>query len=529
MADQEDIENAMYLIRHGFFKSGGYSKDHDKRGIEVEKKKGSDLVKHADIENMEFRKGQMQLTSYPEPASRAVLTISDPNHTVIEKTYLWMLTMLTLDFGLSKSIKITDTYGSSVGTDHWGVMNDRTRSVQGTISQTLQTIGVMVKDLFPMIHELHHWDERIKWYDMANEGNKSGDIALKGVWTDMVDGGPENGASILGLSQKVGFLTLPDLFFGTFVKKPEDVDKEVDKIETANESVKRLLKRKLLQYMTWKEENYKEVMQRKQFTIKYLRQHISAIRLQMSWLKPYLGQQKYLQSNNEFQDNAFVVSTFDTSKFEVESLCTKKGGGHVPVVLINCQYLTFPERSGPTYQYSGFQHAGSVTVTLRGYGWTPEQIENYKNMREEQAMEILGDIDAGFQSAMDALEEEIDKYLKEAGEEMKQSTPAAKLRRLEKALKEMQEDKDKKDKKKKKSDDSPDFFDPFRDIGGAFLDIGKMFVPREVFSVFKSEDKDAKKKAAAAAAAKGKAEGFAAVAIKATYVNYRKAHKMVTW
>ncbi len=530
MPDAEDVQNARKLIKFGFYKAGDYSKDFDKRLEEVAKAKDADVVKHANIETMEFRKGEFIKTSYPDPFGRHVLSFIDPNFSVLEKAYMWIFGHITRDAGFTKTIKITDVFGSSVGTDHWAVMMDRLRNMQRNISETMQTVGVLVKDLFPMIHELHIWEERLGWHKRVEQGDKAADLALKGTWTDLVDGGSENAASVFGLAQKVGFATIPDLFFSTFVKDPKDVDEVVNGLDYANEQVKGILKRKLFQYLNWRVQSYKEIEARRRFTIRYLRQHVNAIRLNISWLHPYLKQLKYLNPNTKFQDSAVVLSNFDTSQYELETLFTKKNENkYKPVVLVNFQYVTTPERSGTTYQYSGFQHAGSLTMTFRGYVWTDAEIENYKKLRDDETIDMLNDLDAGFSAAMQELGDEISGYMKEAGEDVDkiETDLSSKIRRLEKTLENMENNVDVKKalKKERQQLQSVNMFEPFMDIGSSFAELFKMAVP---FTLPKNKKNDFAKMNAESALKKT-AKKQAMTAIKMSFINYRKGHKMITW
>jgi len=76
-----------------------------------------------------------------------------------------------------------------------------------------------------------------------------------------------------------------------------------------------------------------------------------------------------------------------------------------------------------SYVQEGYQkgplHVGRVQVTFRAYAWTDEQIETYKKMREQEDFKLLGLIDSSVKAAMEALGDELMRYLEEAGEEMK--------------------------------------------------------------------------------------------------------------
>ena len=76
-------------------------------------------------------------------------------------------------------------------------------------------------------------------------------------------------------------------------------------------------------------------------------------------------------------------------------------------------------------QQEGYQrgpiHIGKMVVTFRAYAWTNEQLENYKKLKDKELFDLLGDISSSVQGAMEALGEELFKYLKEAeGETQKE-------------------------------------------------------------------------------------------------------------
>ncbi len=530
MPDEEDKKNALRLARYGFLKdSTGWPDDPAEREKKAKEEGEDKLIKEGivDMETMEYRSGEFIRTSYPKPIVNHVLSVGDPNYAVLEKSYLWILNHITLDQKFTKTLKVIDTFGSSTASQHWGNMAEKMGRVQSNVTSIMQTIGSMVKEMFQMVHELRIWDERLRWHEESEKGNRSGDVALKGAWMDTVDGNAENNTSVLGLANKVGFATLPDLFFGTFVQNIEDIDKELDSLEFGNQQVLNVLRRKLIQFLTWKEHTKEEIVQRKRFTVRYLRQHITAIQLNMSWLTPHLRQLKYLRQNSNFQDSAQLISSFDNSKFEVETLCTKKSDSeYKPVVLMNFQYLTVPERVG-SYQHPGFQHAGHMTVTFRGYAWTDSQITNYQEMRNEEGIEILGEIDAGFKSAMEELGNEIRAYIEEAEGSLPETDTERTLRELQTRLDKYEKGEDKK-KTPPSSEMAGAIYQPFIDVAKAFGEVGSLFIPKKIFD-FKLPDnkalelKNEKKKSIADAekAAKG--------AIKQAFINYRKAHRMVTW
>ena len=81
-------------------------------------------------------------------------------------------------------------------------------------------------------------------------------------------------------------------------------------------------------------------------------------------------------------------------------------------------FRTRPEMS---YQQEGYQrgpiHVGRVQMNFRAYTWTDSQIESYKKYREREDFKLLELIDASVKAAMDALGDELMRYLFEAGED----------------------------------------------------------------------------------------------------------------
>jgi hypothetical protein len=98
-----------------------------------------------------------------------------------------------------------------------------------------------------------------------------------------------------------------------------NLESEVDSIKF-NAKVKEVLKRKLRQYYEWKIRTKKELIVRRDFEIKYLRQHYDTIRLYMSWVKPYLRNVKKLQMYEKNESNPHIITAFESQIIELELL-----------------------------------------------------------------------------------------------------------------------------------------------------------------------------------------------------------------
>jgi hypothetical protein len=120
------------------------------------------------------------------------------------------------------------------------------------------------------------------------------------------------------------------------------------------------------------------------------------------------------QSKTETPD---LLVAFESSMIEVEILARKKSGNVNQCLLLSYMFRTRPEMSYMQEYQKGPIHLGRVEIDFRVYGWTDEQVENYKKMREQEDFQLLGIIDTSVKAAMESLGDELMRYLKEAGEE----------------------------------------------------------------------------------------------------------------
>jgi len=385
-------------------------------------------------------------TGYPKPVNRDRMYIEGFNIS-IEEPYFWVLEYTRYMNGFQKVDKITDLFAASENSSFFGSAQQRLGAQQDKVSQYLATVGKMVKELFQLVRELRVLDERLSYYvDSMNpisKSRESAEITLKGIWVDMVEQGAKNPASVYGMAREVQFTTLPDLFFSTHPLKQDDCDEYVKTHRSEfNRKVREVLVRKLRTFLAWKEHTFDEIKNRRVFTLKYLRQHYEIIRMYMAWVKPYLKNVQRLHMDQKNMDTADLLLAFETSIIEVEILAHNNPEGKSktsPVCLYHFWFRTRPEMS---YQQEGWQkgplHMGRVEINMRAYGWTEKEIEKYKEMKREEEFKLLGLIDGSVRAAMEALGDELMRYLAEAGEEdMKKPVESDKIAKANKATKKM--------------------------------------------------------------------------------------------
>lgn len=367
------------------------------------------------------------LTGFPDTKIHFRLILEDAQMSV-EETYFWVLTMFRRFDAVTDVIKIKDVFSASQQSSFFGNSQSRLGINQDRASSYLAQIGKLIKDMFHIVREVRVIDEKLQYYTDSKEKDKTlsepAEIALKGVYIDQVEGGMKNPSSVYGLSQNVGFTTLPDLFFTVHPKSREDVGKLVSKLEDSiNRKVREVLQRKLYQYVDWKEKTYKELDTRKNFQIKFMKQHFDVIKLYMDWVRPYLRYAHSMSMSDKAISSPDLISSIEGSFLEVELLTYHSAKTYyTPVVIASFEYRTRPEMrftpSPDVYQHKGPTHVGQLELNIRGYVWKPDQINKYQEMRRQEDWELLKYVDENMFDVIETLKEDVEKYLGEHGESL---------------------------------------------------------------------------------------------------------------
>ncbi|MBI2654229.1 hypothetical protein HYX02_05470 [Candidatus Woesearchaeota archaeon] len=461
------------------------------------KKFGFDEIEDSE----EFRQSRIK-TGYPTPARRYRIHYEGYNIS-IEEPYFWTLHYLRYFGGFPRIDKITDVFAAAENSAFFGASQQRLGLQQDKVSQFLATIGKMVRELFQLVREMRILDERLSYYSDSYTNSpsaESAEITLKGIWVDLVEQGAKNPASVYGMAREVQFTTLPDLFFSTHPKKQEDVDIVVEKERGQfNRKVREVLKRKLRSFLAWKEHTYEELKNRRKFTLKYLRQHFEIIRMYMTWVKPYLKNIQRMQLDQSRVDTPDLIVAFESSMIEVEILAIKGKDAIKQCILMHYLFRTRPEMSYSQEYQRGPLHLGRVEMDFRAYAWTDAEIDNYKKMREHEDMQLLGVIDGSVRAALEALGDELMRYLKEAGEEFVEKKEMPK---------------------------------PPAKQAGPFLSVFQGFA--ELFGSFRAKKTPALKKPSQTdlmkeAIARSKAEDSVKKVMWNTYHHFKKQHDMLNW
>lgn len=345
-----------------------------------------------------------------------------------EPAYFWILNFLRHPNALGYEVeKTSDVFSAAEMSTFFGAVEERKQRQQERISQYLATLGGMTKSVFQMVRELRIMDERLDYYEKSYKGDEAAEVTLKNIWTNLVEGGAESTTSVFGLSRKLGFVIVPDLFFKINPKKGSSgVDKEVGALsgEGINTRVRSVLKHKLMEYYTWKEKTYGELKWGRNFRLKALNQHYQTMKMYIKWIKPFL---KNIQRLEMSQENVpELVSAFETSFIQLELFAYKKAyetmtergmverefTERIPCIRVMLKFVTLPEMAFQKEFQRAAVHAGRTEITFQGFVLSPQEIEEYKKSKELEDLEVLKYVDA----SLEALGDELKNYLIESGE-----------------------------------------------------------------------------------------------------------------
>ena len=458
-------------------------------------------------EEAEILPGEYQKTGFPRPLRHCRL-LWEVYDLSLEEPYFWLLDYFKDAFPIIE--KIEDSFAAAENSAFFGVTQLRLGAQQDRVSQFLATMGKMVKELFQMVRELRIIDERLGYYDAIEaelskplaQRSKTAEITMKGLFVDLVQGGGKSAASVYGMARELEFVTLPDLFFDAPpFKSDAELNQHLESLKANfNKNVLRVLQRHLGQYMEWKKRTHQEHRNRKTFQLKYLQQHFDIIKMYLTWVKPYLRHARALTMKEKSLTSAELVSAFEGSLLDVEILARKpagKGKAH-SCVLVTFNYRT---RAELKVQQEGYQrgpvHIGRMVVTFRAYAWSNEQLQKYKELKQKELFELLGDISTSVQQAMESLGEELFRYLEEA-----KGTAAAEK------------------KEEKKEPPKKSFAEKF---------FGDFYTPKKVKGPKGSSVKELKLEQEQIKEDLGKAVNPALFHTFNAYHLFKKAHRMVAW
>jgi hypothetical protein len=156
---------------------------------------------------------------------------------------------------------------------------------------------------------------------------------------------------------------------------------------------------------------------------------------------------------------------------------------------------------------------------MRAYGWTGEQLRLYKEYRDREVFDLLGNFDKSVSEAMDYLGADLERFLKEADA----TIPDGMFKKQDASV--SSDAKSGSDKKSQKPLTLIDFgLSPFEGVAELF---GAMFGSLSSWSSLLGLDKPAQKDNSSSIIKD--CQTSAASVMYQCFKNYKKAHRMISW
>jgi Ni,Fe-hydrogenase maturation factor len=372
----------------------------------------------------EVRRDPMEKWGLQSPTEQHTI-IYDSLSSQLEPVYFWILDFMN---GLFKDVeKVIDNFTSSTGSSHFSEMGQRADLMRKEAMNMMGGMVQIIKTILNLVYDLKEMKLILKTYEDRRSKNSnistSAELSLKQRWMDVVDFQKRGSSSLKHLVAQMDYVLIIDAFMA--VNNLEDV-KKLD----VNERVRKILYQRVKDYQDWLTESEKQLKVRYQIEIKYLRNQVNSVKLYSRWLKPYLKSMSQLE--RRANPTAALVTAFNTTLLELtligkseykpeddvkEDILPKvfervKVRKYLPIVIVEFKFRGVPQKVGQGYSYGG-----RTEMTFTSYALNEDEL---KVLKEEIEKDDLGDlmelIEGTTTESLEALQEDIDEFLKEAGE-----------------------------------------------------------------------------------------------------------------
>ncbi len=363
--------------------------------------------------------------------------IYDTFSQTLEPVYFWTLDFLRSDApsGLGLQVeKIEEEFEASAGGGYFGELGARASAMQDRAMAILRQVNAIIKEIVNLIYDLKEYEMRLETYNNIDpkkqsdlEERKTSELSLRSIWMDQVDIKKGIG-SINNLTRgDLQFVTLRDGFM-----QASDL-KEANKLDL-NKRVKSILKKKLSEYLQWRDYSEKELRKRYSIEKNYLKSQIDSLKLYTKWARPYLraSQKLGMKEIGETKlPNPDIVAAFNNMQMEL-SLFAKKEikpesifpeysrfefeDKYFACLQVDFKYRTVPQsvRSGQSTHYA---HLGTVDVYFSAYAMTEKEMEK---IQKEEVFEDMALVEHLTDVSLKELQEDIDKYLGDEEDKIKE-------------------------------------------------------------------------------------------------------------
>jgi len=435
--------------------------------LAIDKFGGGDIIKNKLLEDIDIKlKGKSK--SISQVLKGDVVNshdlIYDAFGEAMEPTYYWILDFIRDALGY-KVEKTSDFFAASEASGYYGEMGQRRTALETRIAGGGQapglfgTINMIIKSIINLLYDLKTFDLRLKHYDDIKARDpsvrQSAFEALKGTWLNEVDKTKGN-AAIDMLAQQLNFITLRDSFMVVPVQEwyiptadtkkiseiKEKAVKYVEKMDLTDVVI-RILKPRVKEFVDWVYLSEKELRMRRNVERTYLKAQDSALKAYTKWARPYLiATQKlipaeYTELLEEHKELGIgpeaIPSPFHAMWFYLELMANKpadielvrpgvgvykklseelKDDSNQPLSILN---IRFAFRGSPQTMRGAKGEAipintGRLFVKFSGYVMQKKHLDL---LTKRQDAEVLNFIDTMTKDTLEAMADDLDKYLKE--------------------------------------------------------------------------------------------------------------------
>ncbi|MBT3405011.1 hypothetical protein HN832_03755 [archaeon] len=351
----------------------------------------------------------------------------DSSSETLEPLYFWLLDLMN-SFGLAPE-KLVDNFSSSPGSGHFGEMGIKSSQMQQQAQNIMGQVNTVLRSVINIIYDLKEFKTRLQSYKDLKSKNaaksEAATLSLKQLWLDKVDiqkGNSSVKAMALG---QAGFQTLLDAFL--VVKDEESVEK-LD----LNERVKRIVKMRINEFLSWIGNSEEELKKRYELERTYLKSQVNSLKLYSRWAKPYLKAAADLEQKEQGRAADFV-KTFNTIILELSLLGKAeikpaelaqdstlplhfkkyKGRKYYACALLDFKFRGIPQKiqSGQSGHYV---FGGKIEINFKGYALNQDEIDMlYQELDKSDLGDVLKLIEGTTTESLEQLEGEIKEFLDE--------------------------------------------------------------------------------------------------------------------
>jgi len=362
----------------------------------------------------------------------------------LEPVYFW-----TLDFlrnnnpsGLGFEVdKTAEEFEATAGGGFFGELGSRATVMQERGMKILETVNAVLRTIINLIYDLKEFEMRLNAYDDANSEDKqrkdAGEYSLKGIWMDQVDVKTGLGSINQLTRGDLQFVTLRDAFMQARVYKKKDGSfnksktfKDIGESEKEgmdlNRRVKVLLKKKLEEYLNWREASEKELKKRFEIEKNYLKAQVDSLKLYTTWAKPYLRAAQKL-GMKEFKTGRDLpvpdmVTAFNSMQMNLKLLGRKEfkptkvhpsfdkfdfGKKYYSCIEVEFLYRSAPQvvKQGQSQHYT---HMGTVEVCFKAFVFDDRDLEDIYAQEVYEDMALVEELT---ETSLNDLQEDIERYI----------------------------------------------------------------------------------------------------------------------